>query len=69
MTEKEISTLVKVMLKGGQHSPGMATVVRGLIDSHDYIAVATILVPRIRSSVKIMRDTHRPPQKRGRAQA
>lgn len=64
MTEKEISTLVRVMLKGGKRSPAMATVVRGVIDSRDYIGLVSILFPRSKESFKVMRDTHRPPQKR-----
>lgn len=66
MTEKEITTLTRVMIKGGQHSPAMATVVRGVIDSNEYIAVATILVPRLKTSGRVMRETHRP--SRGRVQ-
>lgn len=64
MTEREIATLIRVMIKAGRHNPAMATVVRAVVDSHDYIQLVTILAPRSTETWRVMKETHKPPVKR-----
>lgn len=64
LSEKELATLTKFMLKTGRRNPAMATIVRGVVESSDYIAVGTILLPRLKASGTIIRKTYQPPKKR-----
>lgn len=65
---EELQALTRVMMKWGQHNETAATVVRGVIDASDYVAVGTVFVPRIKRTVEIMRETRKPRAKRGQVQ-
>lgn len=54
--DEETATLTKLLLKRGQKSPATAAVVRGMIDSHDYVVVGALFVPRIQATVKALRE-------------
>jgi hypothetical protein len=65
---EELEALTRIMLRWGQHNETAATVVRGVIDASDYVAVGTVFVPRIKRTVEIMRETRKPRAKRGQVQ-
>jgi hypothetical protein len=68
LDSEEVEKLTKIMLKWGQRNATAATVVRGVVDSSDYVAVASVFIPRVKSTVDIMRKTRRPRARRGRMQ-
>lgn len=65
---EEITRLTGIMLKWGQHNETAATVVRTVVDASDYVAVGSVFIPRIKRTVDIMRETHKPRPKRGQVQ-
>lgn len=62
---EEIEKLTKIMLKWGQRNEAAAAVVRATVESSDYIAVASIFVPRIKSTVDTYKKTRKPRVRRG----
>ncbi len=62
---EQVEKLTRVLLRWGQSNATTATVVRGIVDSSDYIAVGTIFAPRIKQTVEIYRQTRKPRAKRG----
>lgn len=65
LDDEETEKLTKLMLRWGQRNAAVATVTRGVVESSDYIAVASIFVPRIKQTVDIMKQTHTPRVRRG----
>lgn len=55
ISEKEMLSLSKMILKLGQKSPTIATVARGAVDAKDYVTVATMLIPRVQTTVQKIR--------------
>ncbi len=60
LDDEEIAALTRVMMRFGQHNEAAASVVRGVVESQDYITVGAIFVPRVTETVKIMRETAQP---------
>lgn len=65
LDEEEAEKLTKLMLRWGQRNPVAASVTRGIVESSDYIAAASIFVPRVKRSVEIYKATRTPRAKRG----
>lgn len=61
---EEIEALTRVMLRWGQRNEVAAATVRGVVESSDYIAVGTVFIPRVSRTVKVMRETRKPPVRR-----
>ena len=55
--EEEAAKLGKLLCKWGQKNAVVATGVRGLVEAGDYVAVASMFVPRIKKTVEIYRET------------
>ncbi len=58
--EKEVARLTKFALKQGQRSAIGAGVVRGVVESSDFVAVGSMFSDRFMQTVKIYRETKRP---------
>lgn len=65
LDSEEIEKISGIMLRWGQRNAAAAAAVRGVSESGDYIAVASIFVPRVRNTVDIVRKTRKPRPKRG----
>ena len=65
LDEEECQALTSILLKWGQKNAAAATIVRSVVDMSDYVVVGSIFLPRINQTVKIMRETHVPRQRRG----
>ena len=61
--DEEVQTLAKMMLKKGQKSPAMATVVRGMTELHDYLVVGMMFGPRLQETHIALRDAPRAPKR------
>ncbi len=53
--EDECQALAKLLLKKARRSPIAASVVRTAIDTHDYLVVGALFVPRIHRTVQALR--------------
>lgn len=61
---EEVEALTRLLLRGAQQNELVAVAVDGILDSADYISVATVFGPRIKRTVDIMKATRKPRAKR-----
>lgn len=57
---EELAALSRLAMKWGQKNRAVASTVKGLVEVHDYAQVAVIFVPRIQTTVDIIRKTKQP---------
>lgn len=62
--EEETAALVRLLLRGAQQNELLAVAVDGIIDSADYVSVATVFAPRVKRTATIMKETRQPRQPR-----
>lgn len=66
LDQEEMEALTRVFMKFGQNNPAAAVVVRGVVESRDYLTAAFLFGPRIEKTRQILVETHVPKQPRGR---
>lgn len=59
ISDKEMSTLTDMLLKLGQKSPTVATVSRVAVDGSDYIIAGTVVLPRMKQTVDVIRQARK----------
>lgn len=60
----EDQAIAKMLLKRGQSSPAAAALVRGVVDSSDYVIVGMAILPRVNETVKAIRERPRTARKK-----
>lgn len=53
--DEELDKVTDVFLRGAQRSPILATVVRETVNTHDYIVVGMVFLPRLQETVGVLR--------------
>jgi hypothetical protein len=53
--DEELDKVTDVFLRGAQRSPLLATVVRETVNTHDYIVVGMVFLPRLQETVSVLR--------------